>query len=116
MLAQEVSGVGRPTDEGEQEHIGHGSLMDMMEWAVDDRLIVSKHTRLFPDRDTRITEGGEELNNLIHTDASCNQLRAIGGGFHCSLLLGVQADGSLVEEVEGATSQWELGRGGEGYP
>ena len=40
VLVQEVSGVGRPTDEGEQEHIGHGSLMDMMEWTVDDRLIV----------------------------------------------------------------------------
>ena len=40
VLAQEVGGVGRPTDEGEQEHIGHGSLMDMMEWTVDDRLIV----------------------------------------------------------------------------
>jgi len=82
------------------------ALVELGMWnrrAIHNRLVVSKHVRFLANRDTQISQGVPEINRLINTNTSSDELGSIGGSFDCRLLLGVPVNGGLVGEVENAS-------------
>ena len=81
-------------------------LMELGMWncrTVHNRFVIAKHICFLADRDTQILQSVPEINQLIHANASSNELRSVGGGFDSCLLLGVPVNGGLVGEVANAS-------------
>ena len=64
---------------------------------VDNSFVVTEHLAPGKHRNTEISEGVAQVNDLLDTCACSHEFRAIGGGFNRGLLLGIPVNRCAIE-------------------